>query len=122
MTFYDELDELPQMDSAFIFSNEFFDAFPVHLLTRRKGKLAEIYIGYQHPNYTRVFKPLSAEAWRELDELGITIADECTIEINSDIENIYKTLAERIKRFHMITIDYGHTQAPVESVTGGLRQ
>ena len=110
MIFYDNLSELNSLPSAFIFSNEFFDAFPVHLLSRRNDKLAEIYIGYRAPNYTKVFKEPSAAVWRELEELGISVGDGCTIEINSDIENIYRQLTEKIDKFHMVTIDYGYTQ------------
>ncbi|RLE18633.1 MAG: hypothetical protein DRJ08_02885 [Acidobacteria bacterium] len=108
--FYDSLSELNSLPSAFIFSNEFFDAFPVHLVTRRKDILSEVHIGYKSPNYTRIFKKPSAEVWRELEELGISVGEGCTIEINSGIEGIYRQLTEKIEKFHMVTIDYGYTQ------------
>ncbi|NOZ13116.1 MAG: hypothetical protein GXO69_05640 [Acidobacteria bacterium] len=108
--FYSSLFELNPLPSAFVFSNEFFDAFPVHLLTRREDILSEIYIGYKAPNYLRIFKEPSREAWRELEELGISVGEGCTIEVNADIEEIYHVLGEKIEQFHMVTIDYGYTQ------------
>ncbi len=108
--FYENLGELGHLPLAFVFSNEFFDAFPVHQVVRRQNILTEIYIGYRSPHYTRVFKAPSKAVRRELAELGIPVAEGCTIEINSDIEGIYRQLAEKIERFHMVTIDYGYTQ------------
>jgi len=110
VVFYSTLDELPRLNAAFIYSNEFFDAFPVHLLTRRDGQLAEVYVGYRDPYYTRVFKPLSDAARREVRELKIQVGEGCTIEVNSDIEPVYATLADRCERCHVVTIDYGYTQ------------
>ncbi|NOY24149.1 MAG: methyltransferase [Acidobacteria bacterium] len=110
MIFYDNLSELNTLPFAFIFSNEFFDAFPVHLVTRRENKLTEVYVGYKAPNYTRVFREPSGEVWRELKELGVSVGEGCTIEINSDIEGVYSRLADKIEKFHMVTIDYGYTQ------------
>lgn len=110
MIFYENLTELNSLSSAFVFSNEFFDAFPVHLVTRQEDALAEIYVGYKPPHYTRVLKEPSRTAWRELNELGISVGENCTIEINSDIEDIYRQLTEKIEKFHMVTIDYGYTQ------------
>ncbi len=108
--FYNNLFELNPLSSAFVFSNEFFDAFPVHLVTRQEDVLAEVYIGYKPPQYTRILKEPSQTVWRELEELGISVGEDCTIEINSDIEDIYRQLTDKIDKFHMVTIDYGYTQ------------
>ncbi len=110
MIFYDNLSELNALPSAFVFSNEFFDAFPVHLVTRRENKLTEVHVGYKAPHYTRIFREPSEEVWRELKELGVSVGEGCTIEINSGIEDVYRLLADTIEKFHMVTIDYGYTQ------------
>src|SRR5262249_53239252 len=39
------IEELPQHVTGCIFSNEFFDALPVHRVVRRGGALKEIYVG-----------------------------------------------------------------------------
>ena len=108
--FHETLNELPEMLWGFVFSNEFFDAFPVHLVSSRSDGLGELHVGYNEPHYVEVYESISPEVERELKVLNVQVPDGCTIEINSDIEPVYRTLSKRIERLHMITIDYGYTQ------------
>ncbi len=107
---YSSIDELPEMEKVFIFSNEFFDAFPVHIVSKKKGILSELFIGYKDGVYVKRFKLPSKEVLKEIEELKIEVCEDCEFEINSDIEQIYKTVAEKFNNFKMVTIDYGYGQ------------
>ena len=108
--FHETLDELPEMVWSFVFSNEFFDAFPVHLVACVDGRLYEVHVGLLQQEYDLVHQPLSPEVEQEIQVLGIQVPEGCTVEVNSDIEPVYRTLSRRIEQIHMITIDYGYTQ------------
>ena len=107
---YSDIEELPSFDKVFIFSNEFFDAFPVHVVSRRKGILCELYIGYEKGVYVKRFKPPSPEVLKEIEELGIEVCENCEFEINTDLEGFYRLLNDKFSSFKMVTIDYGYGQ------------
>jgi len=108
--FYNSLFELGELDNAFIFSNEFFDAFPVHLVKQKNDELFEIYLNTDGNQLVQKLHPLSEKVKKEVEELKILVHDDCLAEINCDIEPIFKVLSEKIEKFAMITIDYGYTQ------------
>lgn len=108
--FHETLDELPEMIWGFVFSNEFFDAFPVHMIARENDQLYEIHLDAGETDYVQLYETPSPEVVREIAELGITVPEGCIAEINTDIGAIYHTLSCRAKQLHMITIDYGYTQ------------
>lgn len=109
--FYNSLEELCQLENAFVFSNEFFDAFPVHLIENKNGEIFEIFLNTESDNLTLKHHKISQEVENEIKNLQIKIPLNCLAEINSDIEPIYKILNEKINKFTMITIDYGYTQS-----------
>lgn len=108
--FYNSLNELSEIDNAFVFSNEFFDAFPVHLIENKENQLFEIYLNTDGSEFLQKQHKLSEDVKREIENLNIEIPENCLAEINSSIEPIFKQLSEKIKSFKMVTIDYGYTQ------------
>ncbi len=108
--FHEDLSDLPEMNRAFVFSNEFFDAFPVHVVTAREGRLMEQYVDCSEKGYTTDYREPDDAVLREIDELGIRIPEGCQAEINTDIRNVYQQLSDHIRDMHMITVDYGYTQ------------
>ncbi len=107
---YSSMEELPSLPNVFIFSNEFFDAFPVHIVSKKKGILSELYIGYKDGVYVKRFKLPSKEVIKEIEELNIEVCEDCEFEINSDIESVYRLLSDKFQKFKMVTIDYGYGQ------------
>lgn len=110
VVFHEDLSELPEIGRAFIFSNEFFDAFPVHLVTVLEGHLAELYVGQGEKGYATHYRDPDPAVMREVEELGIRIPEGCQAEINTDIGSVYQQLSGKIRNLHMITVDYGYTQ------------
>ncbi len=107
---YKDLEDLPEIEKAFVFSNEFFDAFPVHIVSKKKGMLVELFVSYKDGTYVKRYKIPSKEVLKEIEELNIEVCENCEFEINSDIEKIYKLLSGRFTSFKMVTIDYGYGQ------------
>jgi SAM-dependent MidA family methyltransferase len=92
-----------------IFSNEFFDALPVHRLVREGNDLREIYVGLGANGFCEQFGALSTPALAEyLTEQGITMQEGQQAEINLEACAWIKEIGARLGRGFALTIDYGH--------------
>jgi SAM-dependent MidA family methyltransferase len=92
-----------------IFSNEFFDALPVHRLVRESNDLREIYVGLGTNGFCEQFGALSTPALAEyLIEQGITLQEGQHAEINLEARDWIKEIGARLGRGFALTIDYGH--------------
>lgn len=95
-----------------IFSNEFFDALPVHRLVREGNELREIYVGLGTNGLCEQFGPLSTPALAQyLTEQGITLQEGQLAEINLEACAWIADVGARLHRGFALTIDYGH-EAP----------
>jgi SAM-dependent MidA family methyltransferase len=98
-----------QISCGCIFSNEFFDALPVHRLVREGNDLREIYVGLGTNGLCEQFGPLSTPALAEyLTEQGITLQEGQLAEINLEACEWIKESGARLGRGFALTIDYGH--------------
>jgi SAM-dependent MidA family methyltransferase len=98
-----------QISCGCIFSNEFFDALPVHRLVREGSDLREIYVGLGTNGLCEQFGPLSTPALAEyLTEQGITLQEGQQAEINLEACEWIKEIGARLGRGFVLTIDYGH--------------
>jgi len=107
------------------FSNELVDAFPVHLFTIAQGQLQEIYISWQQDRFQEVIGEIStprlADYWQligiQLQDLPQKFPDGYRSEINLAALDWLTTVAGKLQRGYVVTIDYGY-----ESNSGSLRQ
>jgi SAM-dependent MidA family methyltransferase len=98
-----------QIPCGCIFSNEFFDALPVHRLVREGNKLREIYVGSGPNGLCEEFGPLSSPALAEyLTEQGITLQEGQLAEVNLEACAWIAEMGGRLGRGFVLTIDYGH--------------
>ncbi len=98
-----------QIPCACIFSNEFFDALPVHRLVREAGDLREIYVGLGTHGLCEHFGPLSTPALAEyLTGQRITLQEGQLAEVNLEACTWIEQLGGRLGRGFALTIDYGH--------------
>jgi SAM-dependent MidA family methyltransferase len=98
-----------QVPCGCIFSNEFFDALPVHRLVREGNNLREIYVGLGPNGLCEQFGPLSTPALAEyLTEQGITLQEGQLAEINLEACSWITEVGARLGRGFALTIDYGH--------------
>lgn len=123
--FYQELSEIDSF-SGMIFSNEWFDALPVHVIRKNQGQLCEIMLQRMNRKFYEVEVPLTnKEIWEYLScfpELHIQNGQR--VEIPLMMIQQYKRLLEILEKGWLITIDYGYTfselQQP-ERIDGTLR-
>jgi SAM-dependent MidA family methyltransferase len=98
-----------QIPCGCIFSNEFFDALPVHRLVREANELREIYVGSGTNGLCEQFGPLSSPALAEyLTEQGITLQEGQLAEVNLEACAWIAEMGARLGRGFVLTIDYGH--------------
>lgn len=105
--FYQDISDLPQVDGI-IYSNELFDAIPTNLIEVEDGKVYEIYIAIEDGEVVQLKKEPSKEIVDYIRELNIKLPENFTTEINIDAVNLYLTIAGKLKRGFIFTIDYGY--------------
>ncbi|MGL6344960.1 MAG: class I SAM-dependent methyltransferase, partial [Waterburya sp.] len=97
------------------FSNELVDAFPVHLITKQQQELREVYLSLEQEQLTQTTAPLSTTKINEyFDLVGINLLeseypDDYLTEVNLDALDWLTTVASKLQRGYILTIDYGYT-------------
>jgi SAM-dependent MidA family methyltransferase len=98
------IEELPRGITGCIFSNEFFDAMPVHRIVRRAGVLKEIYV-------TEDFRETEGEPGPAVEALREAQAPlqegQCT-EVNIEARQWIRRIAASLSRGYHLAIDYGY--------------
>ncbi len=117
----EELEEF----SGVIFSNELFDAFPVHVIENKNGQLYEIMVSIENDRLVEKKVPLSNEAIIQfIREYDIDISNGQRMEISLDMEEMVSAISSILTQGFLVTIDYGYSheewQEPVRK-DGSLR-
>ncbi|MBD2744191.1 class I SAM-dependent methyltransferase [Coleofasciculus sp. FACHB-1120] len=113
------LEEIPSASiTGCFFSNELVDALPVHQFAIAQGKLREIYVTMPDgTHFEEVIGELSTPQLAEyFDLVGIKLpsaayADGYRSEINLAAQSWLSTVADKLKRGYLLTIDYGYPAA-----------
>ena len=92
------IDELPRGVTGCIFSNEFFDALPVHRVVQRRGRLREIYV-------TENFEEVEGDLQ---ESITAPLAEGQVAEINVEARHWIRRIAASLDRGYHIAIDYGY--------------
>ncbi|TCS84435.1 class I SAM-dependent methyltransferase [Tepidibacillus fermentans] len=118
----DRLEEIPQPFQGVIFSNELVDAFPVHLVQMKEGKLKEIYVTWDEEkgDFAQITDEIST---KELEtyflEQKIILKEEQIAEVNLDAIQWLETIVKFLDKGYVITIDYGY---PADELYASHRQ
>jgi SAM-dependent MidA family methyltransferase len=103
------------------FSNELVDAFPVHLFTIAQGQLQEIYVSWQQERFQEAIGEIStprlADYWQLIGMETQDLAEGYRSEINLAALDWLTTVAGKLQRGYLVTIDYGY-----KSNSGSPRQ
>jgi SAM-dependent MidA family methyltransferase len=98
-----------QSVTGLFFSNELIDAFPVHRIQVRAGRIEELWVDYRDGRFVECLKPLSsAVLTHRLRELNFDWPDGYRTEINLQALDWMKQVGRRMDRGVVLTIDYGH--------------
>jgi SAM-dependent MidA family methyltransferase len=92
------IDRLPPSVTGCIFSNEFFDALPVHRVVRRGGVLKEIYVT---EDFEEVEGPLQVE-------LDLPLAEGQVTEVCLEARRWIRDIAASLDSGYHLTVDYGY--------------
>ena len=92
------IDRLPQGVTGCIFSNEFFDALPVHRVVRRGGVLREIYVA---EDFEEVEGPLQVE-------IEVPLAEGQATEVCREARQWIRDIAASLDQGYHLAVDYGY--------------
>ncbi|MCK1991494.1 SAM-dependent methyltransferase [Peribacillus muralis] len=97
--------------NGIVFSNEFFDALPVHVIEKNDGALVEVFVTVKNGRLLEVKEPLTnRNILSYLTELSVTLHDKQRYEIPLKMVKVYEKIASSIRLGVLLTIDYGYTQ------------
>jgi len=110
--------QLPHAFTGVLIANELLDAFPVHQVVMRGGRLREVYVRTDRSG--RLFLregDLSTPALAAyFDRLGVTLEEGWRAEVNLQAVDWIRQAVERLERGFIILIDYGHEASDLYSV------
>jgi len=93
-----------------VFSNELFDALPVHVIEKENNQIFEIMIGMKNDQLYEKKVPLSnPEILHFLQESNLDLNEQQRIEIPLVMEKIIKDIAQTLTKGLVVTADYGYT-------------
>lgn len=117
---FSRLSELTgKLDHVVIFSNELLDAFPVHRVTVRDGRLLESYVGLDDDGGF-VFieaEPSTPRLAEQFGRLGVTLEEGQVAEVNLEAAGWIARAAGVVGRGFVITVDYGDEAAALYGAT-----
>lgn len=107
---FSHLHELDGIESGVIFSNELFDAFPVHRVGMFNEQLVEFYVAVgEAEDFNWVTGKLSTplRMLGYIERFNIQLSEGQIIEINLDMEEWFQQAANKLQRGYVVTVDYG---------------
>ncbi|EOW9527801.1 class I SAM-dependent methyltransferase [Bacillus cytotoxicus] len=103
--------ELGDSFTGIVFSNELFDAFPVEVIEKRKGKLYEVRVSYtDEGKLIEVFRPIENETVHYLRRHHIRLSEGQRFEVPIVAESYIEEIAAWLEEGLLITVDYGYTK------------
>jgi SAM-dependent MidA family methyltransferase len=110
---------LAQSSIGVVFSNEFFDALPVHSVGKKGSGIIEHYVDVGAEGFCFVEGPPSdARLEPYLERYGPGLAEGQRTEVNLAALEQLEKIAAALNRGYVLTIDYGYT---AEEIAGGRR-
>ena len=108
--FYSDLEQVSARRGVY-FSNELFDAFPVHRVVSNRDELAELYVVLDSDgSFVLSTRPLSTARLAEFCN-SLQLADGQIIEVNLAIDDWMAQVAGKLDEGFLITVDYGEEAA-----------
>lgn len=98
------------VNEGIVVANELLDAFPVHQVVVRDGKLLELYVGIDEEaeKFTWVERePSTPQLAAYLARSGVELYEGQVAEINLEIEGWMERAASVFKRGYLVLVDYG---------------
>ena len=91
-----------------VLSNEYLDAFPVHLVEHSGGRLREVFVTVEGGKLVEALEepstPLLAD---RLSDLGVALEEGQRVEINLSLGEWARSVVASLDRGYVLTVDYG---------------
>ncbi|HVQ39343.1 MAG TPA: SAM-dependent methyltransferase, partial [Pyrinomonadaceae bacterium] len=99
------------VDPGIVFSNELLDAFPVHRVVRRQGRLQEFYVTLgRDDDFQWTVGEVSTPTLADYFSQGQTRLTESRVaEVNLEIEDWFRQVSGQLRAGYLVTVDYGAT-------------
>lgn len=95
--------------AGLIFSNELFDALPVHVIEKNNGSLKEVMISIEEDSLVEKLVPLEDERIISfLKDSRLTLSEKQRIEIPLAMEKMITRISDTLKQGFVLTVDYGY--------------
>ena len=103
------LSDLDNLDPGIVFSNELLDAFPVHRVTTQNGMLREFFVDAdEQGSFTWTLgEPATPRLGEYFTRLGIHLSEGQVAEVNLELEDWIRVVADKLTAGYLITVDYG---------------
>lgn len=102
-------DPLPSPFQGCVFSNEFFDAQPTHVVRMRQGRLREMYVNDQLEWIEGDLSSPELAHW--VERLGMKLEEGHTIELSLAAADWMRRFGKLLSRGYVLTFDYGYRVA-----------
>ena len=111
LTWAGSLDELkPGGVTGLVLSNELVDAFPVHRIQLKNGRIDELCVDYRDGRFVECFRPLSSGLLADrVKDINAGWPEGYRTEVNLQALDWMKQVSRCLQRGVVLTIDYGHT-------------
>ncbi|MBO9597596.1 MAG: SAM-dependent methyltransferase [Cohnella sp.] len=93
-----------------VVANELLDAFPVHRIVKRDGRIFEWGVTWDErsESFAACLLPRSETNWSAwLEDQGVTLSEGQTFEVNPDAAGWIQSLARRVGQALLVLVDYG---------------
>ncbi len=105
----ESMDKLSPIEGM-IFSNELFDALPVHVIEKENDNLYEVMIGIKGSELFEVNVPLTnQEILNFFQENNLELKEKQRIEVPLLAEGMLEGMSRVLKKGFITTVDYGYT-------------
>lgn len=105
--YLEDISQLPEIEGI-VYSNELFDALPVHMVRVKNKEIKEVYITLDGEEVVEVERIPSEDIVLYIKELNIDLPDNITTEINTRAVEFISQIGRKLKRGFVFTIDYGY--------------
>ena len=112
--------DLPERFQGVVFSNEFFDALPVHRVVWVEGEPRESLVGWRGDRFVWAEgPPVTGEIREYVERYFPEWAGRSTAEVNLDALRWMERISQRLESGYVFTIDYGYTAAESKRFPAG---
>ena len=115
LTFDEQVQQVNSLEdlsefNGLIFSNELFDALPVHVIEKDSGQLYEVMVSFDDEGLVEKQVPLTNERILSfLRDSGLVLEEKQRIEIPLVMEEMIRRISKALDKGIVLTVDYGYT-------------